>query len=147
MTEISWFEITLNQKCTTKYYFGPIHKRRPSKTRISRPLSPLHPDKTIESHSNNNWTSGFHIPPSPGVSQTSLVNGPFSIYQYSESYVFLSSSWWFFKLGLVGFLFAVVWGWKQIQKPHLRQSAPFTWWRRLCWRCEWNKCLQRCRMQ
>ena len=39
------------------------------------PLLPLRPDKTIESHSNNNWTSGFK-PPSPGISRTSFVNGP-----------------------------------------------------------------------
>ena len=32
---------------------GAIHKGRPAKTRISRPPSPLRPDKAIESHSNN----------------------------------------------------------------------------------------------
>ena len=32
---------------------GAIYKGRPAKTRISRPPSPLRPDKTIESHSNN----------------------------------------------------------------------------------------------
>ena len=33
---------------------GAIHKGHPDKTRIVRPPSPLRPDKTIESHSNNN---------------------------------------------------------------------------------------------
>ena len=33
---------------------GAIHNGRPTKTRISRPPFPLRPDKTIESHSNNN---------------------------------------------------------------------------------------------
>ena len=33
---------------------GAIHKGRPAKTRISKLPSPLRPDKSIESHSNNN---------------------------------------------------------------------------------------------
>ena len=37
-----------------KNSIGAIHKGSAAKTRISRPLSPLRPDKTIKSHSNNN---------------------------------------------------------------------------------------------
>ena len=55
---------------------GAIHKERPAKTRISRLPSHLGPDKAIESHLYNNWTSGFGRPPLPGVSWTSFVNGP-----------------------------------------------------------------------
>ena len=40
-------------RCTRKA-LEAIHKERPAKTRISRPPSPLRPDKTIESHSINN---------------------------------------------------------------------------------------------
>ena len=57
---------------------GTIHKGRPAKTRISRPLSPLHPDKIIESHSNNNWTSIFRRPPLPRGQPDIICEWPLS---------------------------------------------------------------------
>ena len=55
---------------------GPFTKDVRLKPGFVDPQPLLRLDKTIESHSNNNWTSGFRRLPFPGVSRMSFVNGP-----------------------------------------------------------------------